>query len=98
MVHIAVLMMVKNETKRLNVSLNSIKDFADSLVIFDTGSTDDTIELIETWVFLYLRSVGTGKCHKCCTNHFLTERSGERDKNRCLGKILQCSSGVLKTR
>jgi len=45
MVHIAALLMVKNEKKRLHVSLNSIIDFADSLVIFDTGSTDNTIEI-----------------------------------------------------
>jgi hypothetical protein len=45
MVHIAVLIMVKNEKKRLNVTLESIKNFADSLVIFDTGSTDNTIEI-----------------------------------------------------
>ena len=45
MVHIAVLMMVKNESKRLQVSLDSIKGFANSLVIFDTGSTDNTIEI-----------------------------------------------------
>ena len=45
MVHIAVLMMVKNEKKRLHVSLESIKDFADSLVIFDTGSTDNTMDI-----------------------------------------------------
>ena len=45
MVHIAVLLMVKNEKKRLHVSLESVKDFADSLVIFDTGSTDNTIEI-----------------------------------------------------
>jgi glycosyltransferase involved in cell wall biosynthesis len=44
-VHIAVLMMVKNEQKRLLVSLESIKDIADSLVIFDTGSTDTTIQI-----------------------------------------------------
>ena len=37
MVHIAVLLMVKNEKKRLNVSLESVKDFADSLVIFEDG-------------------------------------------------------------
>lgn len=43
--HIAVLMMVKNEHKRLHVSLESVKDFADSIVIYDTGSTDDTIEI-----------------------------------------------------
>ena len=45
MVHIAVLMMVKNEKKRLLVSLESIVGFADSLVVFDTGSTDNTIEI-----------------------------------------------------
>ena len=45
MVHIAVLIMVKNEKKRLHVTLESIKNFADSLFIFDTGSTDNTIEI-----------------------------------------------------
>ena len=45
MVHIAVLMMVKNETKRLHISLDSVVGFADSLVIFDTGSTDNTIQI-----------------------------------------------------
>lgn len=44
-IHIAVLMMVKNEKKRLHVSLESVKEFADSLVIFDTGSTDNTIDI-----------------------------------------------------
>ena len=46
-VHIAVLMMVKNEHKRLHVSLESIKNVADSLVLYDTGSTDDTIEIAQ---------------------------------------------------
>ena len=45
MVHIAVLMMVKDERKRLNISLDSVVGFADSLVIFDTGSTDNTIDI-----------------------------------------------------
>lgn len=48
-VHIAVLMMVKNEHKRLHVSLESIKDFADSFVMYDTGSEDDTIEIAESF-------------------------------------------------
>lgn len=48
-IHIAVLMMVKNEKKRLHVSLESIKDIADSLVLFDTGSTDNTIEIAESF-------------------------------------------------
>jgi glycosyltransferase involved in cell wall biosynthesis len=44
-IHIAVLMMVKNEKKRLHVSLESVKDFADSLIIYDTGSTDNTVQI-----------------------------------------------------
>ena len=44
-IHIAVLMMVKNEKKRLNVTLESVKNFADSLIIYDTGSTDNTIQI-----------------------------------------------------
>ena len=45
MVHIALLMMVKNEHARLHVSLESVKGFVDSIIIFDTGSTDDTIDI-----------------------------------------------------
>jgi glycosyltransferase involved in cell wall biosynthesis len=48
-VHIAVLMMVKNEHKRLHVSLESIKNVANSLVLYDTGSTDDTIEIAQNF-------------------------------------------------
>jgi glycosyltransferase involved in cell wall biosynthesis len=44
-IHIAVLMMVKNEHKRIHVTLDSIKNFANSLVIYDTGSTDNTLDI-----------------------------------------------------
>lgn len=40
-------MIVKNETKSILKTLNSIKDFADILCIMDTGSEDDTIQKIE---------------------------------------------------
>jgi glycosyltransferase involved in cell wall biosynthesis len=46
---IALLMMVKNEEKRLLVSLESVKDVVDSLIIFDTGSTDSTLDIVETF-------------------------------------------------
>lgn len=46
MVHIAALLMVKNEKKRLRVTLDSVKDTVDSIVVFDTGSTDNTIEIL----------------------------------------------------
>lgn len=39
-------MMVKNEKKRILTSLNSLKGFIDVLIIYDTGSSDNTKELI----------------------------------------------------
>lgn len=45
-IHIAVLLMVKNEHKRIMVTLESIRNIADSLVIYDTGSTDNTLDII----------------------------------------------------
>ena len=44
--HIALVMMVKNEHKRLQVSLDSVRGYIDSLIFYDTGSEDDTIEII----------------------------------------------------
>lgn len=43
---IGLLMMVKNEEKRIHVSLESISDFVEALIIYDTGSTDKTIDII----------------------------------------------------
>lgn len=48
-IHISILLMVKNEKKRLSVTLESIKNFADSLLLYDTGSTDNTIEIAENF-------------------------------------------------
>ena len=48
-VHIALLMMVKNEHKRLHVSLESVVGYVDSIVMYDTGSEDDTIEIAQSF-------------------------------------------------
>jgi glycosyltransferase involved in cell wall biosynthesis len=48
-VHIALLMMVKNEHKRLRHTLDTVVGYVDSLVIYDTGSTDDTIEILKNF-------------------------------------------------
>ena len=42
-------MMVKNEEARLADALGSVLDIADEVVIVDTGSTDRTIEIIESF-------------------------------------------------
>ncbi len=42
-------MMVKNETKRLHVSLQSVLGYVDSIVIYDTGSTDNTIDILNNF-------------------------------------------------
>lgn len=43
---IGLLMMVKNEEKRIHVSLESVVGHVDALIIYDTGSTDRTVEII----------------------------------------------------
>jgi glycosyltransferase involved in cell wall biosynthesis len=45
----AVALMVKNEQTYLIKSLNSVKEHVDTIVIFDTGSTDRTIDELEEW-------------------------------------------------
>jgi glycosyltransferase involved in cell wall biosynthesis len=49
--HIAVLIMAKNEKKRLLITLESVKKVADSLIFFDTGSDDNTIEIAKSFCF-----------------------------------------------
>lgn len=46
---IGLLMMVKNEKLKILTTLNSIKSHVDCLIIYDTGSTDNTIELIDNF-------------------------------------------------
>jgi glycosyltransferase involved in cell wall biosynthesis len=46
-VHIALLLMCKNEKKRLHVTLESIIGHVDSIVAFDTGSTDNTVDILQ---------------------------------------------------
>lgn len=46
-IKLAAIAMVKNETKRIHVTVNSVTpDIFSALIVYDTGSTDDTIEII----------------------------------------------------
>ena len=46
---VSCVMMVKNEAERISVSLESVKDWIDIYVIFDTGSDDNTKDVIRNW-------------------------------------------------
>lgn len=46
---IGLAMMVKNEHKRLHVSLKSVVGYVDALIIYDTGSTDDTLDIVQNF-------------------------------------------------
>lgn len=44
--HLATLLMLKNEEKRVHITLNSLIGTTHSLVVFDTGNTDNTVEIV----------------------------------------------------
>lgn len=46
---LGLVMMVKNENKRITVSLDSVRDIADCFIILDTGSEDNTINIIREY-------------------------------------------------
>lgn len=47
---ICLTMIVKNESKIIERCLNSVKDIADCISICDTGSTDNTVQIIEQFM------------------------------------------------
>ena len=46
---LALVMMIKNEEKRITVSFDSVKDYIDTFIILDTGSTDSTIKICKDY-------------------------------------------------
>lgn len=44
---ICVLMMVKNESESIKLTIDSTKKYFDTIIVFDTGSTDDTVKIIK---------------------------------------------------
>lgn len=51
--HIAALIMCKNEEKRIGVTLESLLSRVDSIIIYDTGSTDNTISILRDFCSLH---------------------------------------------
>lgn len=64
---ICLTMIVKNESKIIERCLNSVKDIVDCISICDTGSTDNTIQIIEQFL---QRTKIPGKVHKHAWKNF----------------------------
>lgn len=46
---LSVCVITKNEADRIKTCLNSIKDIADEIIVLDSGSTDNTVEIIKKY-------------------------------------------------
>jgi hypothetical protein len=53
---VGVLLMIKNEAKSIAVTLNSTKNYFKHIIVYDTGSTDNTIKIVK----------------ECCKNNLQT--------------------------
>jgi len=50
---IAAVLMVRNEEKRIKVTLESVKTSVKGVILFDTGSSDNTINIVKDFTTLY---------------------------------------------
>ena len=88
MTKIGVLMMLKNEEKSIIVSLESIKTHFNTLIVYDTGSTDNTIDIIKKFcldnkIKLYIKH-GVFKSFPESRNESLTFADTIKDVNYLL--------------
>lgn len=48
-VKVAACLMLKNECKRIQTTLDSIDSVVDGIIVYDTGSTDNTVEIVKSF-------------------------------------------------
>ena len=48
-IQLSLCMIVKNEEKNLGSCLDSIKDIVDEMIILDTGSSDNTVQIAKSF-------------------------------------------------
>ena len=46
---LSVTIITKNEADRIRTCLESVKDLADEIIVFDSGSTDDTLDIVRQY-------------------------------------------------
>ena len=83
----ALILMIKNEEKILKRCLDAIKDLVDCYCIFDTGSTDNTVEIAKEYLKTSIgciaqepfRDFGYSR-----TQSFLSAQTFIREKRKCV--------------
>src|ERR1700722_1218791 len=79
---VSLCLIVKNEAPRLEKCLNSIKDYVSEIVIVDTGSDDNTVEIAKQ----YTDKI---EVYTDCNNENGTIRSFSEARNRSFSKATQ---------
>jgi glycosyltransferase involved in cell wall biosynthesis len=81
---ISVCTIVKNERDRIQDFFESLVGFADEIVIVDTGSTDDTVAIIEDFISThdiapihFLKFTATGQFHYGDAKNFSIDRASK---------------------
>ena len=70
--HIAAVIMVKDESKLIKITLISCLGVVDSLVVYDTGSTDNTVEIIQEYFTKKLYFMSRKLFYQASTKSFFT--------------------------
>ncbi len=70
---VVLVLMVKNEGKIIRRMLETVKDHIDGFIILDTGSTDNTVDLM--WNILHKEMGKRGTIYQCPFHDFASNRS-----------------------
>ncbi len=91
---IGVLLIVKNEGKKLAKCLESVSSWVDQIVIVDSGSTDDTVDVAKKFtndIYLHDQWPGFGKQRQIAQGYLNTEWVFAIDADEVVSEVLKKS-------